>query len=124
MIVTGHCNNCHTPAYAGKHGNVPEKEWLVGNPIGHRGPWGTTYATNLRLSVRNFTEDEWIAYAKTAKPRPPMPWWSVQATSTQDLRAMYAYIKQLGPAGEPAKAFLPPGQEPSPPYVQWPADAR
>jgi mono/diheme cytochrome c family protein len=116
MVVTGHCNNCHTAGYSGKQGNVPESEWLLGNPVGYRLPPGTTYATNLRLTVQPFTEDQWVQYAKTAKPRPPMPWWSLHDTTDPDLRAMYKYIKHLGPAGQPAPPFVPPNKEPPPPY--------
>ena len=116
MVLTGHCNNCHTAGYIMKEGNVPEQQWLLGNPVGHRGPWGTTYASNLRLTVQNFTEEQWVRYAKALKARPTMPWWSFSTTTEQDLRAMYKFIKRLGPAGEPAKPFLPPGKEPSPPY--------
>jgi mono/diheme cytochrome c family protein len=116
MVLTGHCNNCHTAGYPSKQGNVPEKEWLLGNPVGFRTPAGTTYASNLRLLVQDFTEDQWIQYVKTTKPRPPMPWWNLYDTTEQDLRAMYKYIKHLGPAGQPAPQFVPPDQEPAPPY--------
>lgn len=44
MVLTGHCNNCHTVGYSGKQGNLPEKEWLLGNPVGYRLPTGTSYA--------------------------------------------------------------------------------
>jgi hypothetical protein len=81
-----------------------------------RGRGGTSYASNLRLTVRNFTEDQWVAYAKGAKPRPPMPWWSVHATSEADLRAMYRFITSLGAAGQPVPAFVPVDKEPPPPY--------
>jgi mono/diheme cytochrome c family protein len=116
MVLTGHCNNCHTVGYTRKEGNVPEQEWLLGNPVGFRGVWGTTYASNLRLTVQNYTEDQWAKYAKAVKPRPPMPWWPLRDTSEQDLRAMYRYIKHLGPAGEPAKPYVPADQEPDRPY--------
>ena len=116
MVQTGHCNNCHTAGYTKNRGNVPEKEWLLGNPVGYRTSEGTTYASNLRLSVQNFTEEQWTKYATTARPRPPMPWWALRDTTEQDLRAMYQYIKHLGPAGEPAKLYVPPDQEPKPPY--------
>jgi hypothetical protein len=44
MMVVGSCNDV-----AARNGNVPEKEWLLGGgPLGFRGPWGTTYAPNLR----------------------------------------------------------------------------
>jgi len=125
MIVTGHCNNCHTAGYAAKEGKLPEQNWLMGSgPLGYRGPWGTTYATNLRLTVSGMTEDAWVQYGKSFKTRPPMPYWSVNETSEADLRAMYRYIKSLGAVGEPARAFLPPGEEPKGPYVQWPMPAK
>lgn len=116
MVLTGHCNNCHTAGYSGKQGNMPEKEWLLGNPIGYRLPMGTSYASNLRLTVQPFTEEQWVQYAKTSKPRPPMPWWSLHDTTGQDLRAMYKFIKHLGPAGQPSPSFVPPDKEPEPPY--------
>jgi mono/diheme cytochrome c family protein len=125
MVVTGHCNNCHTAGYAQKEGNVPEKDWLLGSGAqGWRGPWGTTYASNLRVNAHAMSEDAWVGYMKTFKARPPMPWWSVRATSEQDLRAMYQYIHQLGPAGEPAQPYLPPDREPKPPYILYPTPAK
>jgi len=121
MVLTGHCNNCHTAGYAPKEGGVPEKDWLLGSgPLGWRGPWGTTYASNLRLTVPAMTEDVWVTYIKTFKPRPPMPWWSMKETTEPDLRAMYQYIKSLGPAGQHAQAYLPPDREPRQPYNQAP----
>ena len=89
MTVSGHCNNCHTTGYAAKQGNMPEKEWLLGNPVGYRTDGGTTYASNLRLTVQNFTETDWVKYAKNARMLPPMPWWTLHDTSEEDLRAMY-----------------------------------
>ena len=117
MVLTGHCNNCHTNGYSANQGKLPEKDWLLGSaPLGYRGPWGTTYASNLRLTVPKFTEEQWVKYAKTVTPRPPMPWWPLHDTTERDLGAMYQYIKHLGPAGEPAPDFLPPDKEPKPPY--------
>ena len=44
------CNDCHTPGYMQNGGpKLPEKDWLTGVPVGYQGPWGTTYAANLRL---------------------------------------------------------------------------
>ena len=121
MVLTGHCNNCHTAGYAQKEGNVPEKDWLLGSgPQGWRGPWGTTYASNLRLTVPAVTEEQWVTYIKTFKPRPLMPWWSMKETTEQDLRAMYRYVKSLGAAGQPALPYLTPDKEPRQPYIQAP----
>ena len=41
--------------------------------------------------------------------------------STPDLRAVYRYIRHLGPAGKPAPTFVPPDQTPPQPFVQFPA---
>ena len=122
VTITGNCNDCHTAGYPQSEGKVPEREWLMGSgALGFRGPWGTTYAPNLRLTVKKMTETQWVAFAKALKTRPPMPWFNLNQVSEQDLRAMYRYIRQLGPAGEPAKAFIPPDQAPSMPFVQWPS---
>jgi mono/diheme cytochrome c family protein len=48
IVKIAGCNDCHTPGYFQTGGKVPEKEWLVGDKLGWRGPWGTTYPSNLR----------------------------------------------------------------------------
>jgi hypothetical protein len=49
-----------------------------------------------------------------------MPWFALHDMRTQDLRAVYRFIKSLGPAGEAAPAYLPPGQEAKGPVVTFP----
>ncbi len=115
------CNDCHTPGYLQSDGNVPVQHWLSGDGFGWRGPWGTTYASNLRLFVKDMSEDEWVHAAKTMKRRPPMPWFNLNAMQTGDLRALYQFIKSLGEPGMPAPAYVPPGQEPSTPYALFPS---
>jgi hypothetical protein len=66
------------------------------------------------------TEDEWVKYAKSLKTRPPMPWFNIQAMTEPDLRALYQYVKSLGPSGNQAPAFVPPDKQPKAPFVQWP----
>jgi mono/diheme cytochrome c family protein len=120
VVTIGGCNDCHTPNYAPSGGKVPEKEWLTGDALGWRGPWGTTYPTNLRLYMQDLSEDQWVKKAKGLMTRPPMPWFNVRAMSARDLRAMYRYIRHLGPAGKPAPAYVPPDRTPPPPFVQFP----
>ena len=120
LIKVMGCNDCHTPGYAQAGGNVPESTWLTGDALGYKGAWGTTYAANLRLLFASMTRDQWIKYAKSAETRPPMPWFTLRATSERDLGAMYAYMKTLGPAGKPAPTYVPPGQQPAGPVVQFP----
>ncbi len=120
VVAIAGCNDCHTPNFPLKNGEVPEAEWLTGDALGWRGPWGTTYATNLRLYFQDLTEDQWVKKAKTLSARPPMPWFNVRKMSTTDLRAMYRYVRHLGPAGKPAPAYLPPDKTPPQPYVAFP----
>src|SRR5262249_59224006 len=100
-----------------KDGKIPESEWLLGNAVGFRGPWGTTYPSNLRLTVSKMSEAQWVTYAKKLQARPPMPWFNLNRMSSQDLRAFYAFVKSLGPAGRPAPASVAPDTEPKTPYI-------
>jgi len=120
LVQTAGCNDCHTPGYAEAAGKVPEQAWLTGDRLGWRGPWGTSYATNLRLRLAGMSRDEWLRFARAMEPRPPMPWFNVRAMSDQDLSAIWAFVKALGPTGEPAPQALPPGQAPVGPVVMFP----
>lgn len=120
VVQTAGCNDCHTPGYAQAEGRVDEKLWLTGDHVGWSGPWGTTYATNLRLYMGQHSEASWLRTARTFKPRPPMPWFNVHAMNDRDLRALYHYIRHIGPAGEPVPAYVAPGQTPKGPVVRFP----
>jgi mono/diheme cytochrome c family protein len=117
LIQVGGCNDCHTPG--GMEGKLPasDAEWLTGSPLGFKGPWGTTYAPNLRLKIQPYTEDLYVKTFKMRDARPPMPWSALHAMSDEDLGAVWAYIRGLGPAGRPAPDALPPGAEPTGPYI-------
>ena len=117
----GGCNDCRTPGYFMNGGTTPESLWLTGDKLSWRGPWGTIYAANLRLFVRDKSEQQWVDEAKVLKRRPPMPWFNLNAMHEQDLRALYQFIKFIGAPGEPAPAYVPPDQEPPMPYVTFPA---
>lgn len=124
LVKVGGCNDCHTPGYGMSAGQVPEKEWLTGDALGWRGPWGTTYPSNLRLSMNAVKEDDWIRMAQTMKTRPPMPWFTLHAMDKEDLRAIYRYVRHLGKAGKPAPAWVPPEKTPAGPFIQFPAPPR
>jgi mono/diheme cytochrome c family protein len=123
VVQLGGCNDCHTPGYAESGGTLPQSQWLTGSPLGHRGPWGTTYATNLRSYFQGRSADQWVATARAIKTRPPMPWFVLHQISESDLRAMHAFVSSLGPASGVSATYLPPGQEPKPPYVAYPMPA-
>lgn len=113
MVRVAGCNDCHTPHYARTGGRVDERDWLVGDTLGWHGPWGTTYAANLRISLARMSEDEWVRHARSMEARPPMPWFALRDMAEDDLRAIHRFVRSLGVAGEPAPAYLPPG-EPAP----------
>jgi mono/diheme cytochrome c family protein len=121
IAIIGGCNDCHTAGYAMNEGQVPESEWLKGDALGWRGPWGTTYPVNLRIRLGEMSEDEWVKFAKTFKTRPPMPWFAVNQMTDDDLRSLHKYITSFAEKGEPAPQYVPPDQEPKGPYVQFPA---
>jgi mono/diheme cytochrome c family protein len=115
LITIGGCNDCHTPGYMEKGPAVSESEWLTGMPVGFQGPWGTTYASNLRLVIGKQTEAEWIAHARKER-LPPMPWFNLRAMTDDDLKAVYAYVRSLGAPGNPAPAYVAPGGKVNTPY--------
>lgn len=117
LVRIGGCNDCHTAGFMQNPAAIPESQWLTGVPVGWQGPWGTTYASNLRLYVQQFDEDTWVKVLHARTVRPPMPWNAINSMSEEDLRALYAYIKSLGPAGQPMPAFVPPGEQPKTPFL-------
>ena len=120
LVRIAGCNDCHTPGYAQRDGKVPERDWLTGDRLGWSGPWGTTYASNLRLKLAALSEAQWLHLARTARYRPPMPWFNLHAMSEGDLRAVYRYVRHLGPAGVAAPAYVPPGGAVATAVVQFP----
>jgi mono/diheme cytochrome c family protein len=113
------CNDCHTPGYAETAGQVPKDVWLVGSSLGWNGPWGTTYPANLRLRVADMDDKAWLEYSAKLHTRPPMPDFAVRDMTEEDRLALFRFIQSLGPGGEPVPAYLPPGQVPPMPYVEF-----
>jgi len=118
LVRIAGCNDCHTPGYGDKGGDVPKQQWLVGSPLGFNGPWGTTYAANLRLKLADMDEAAWLEFSGDLHTRPIMPDYNVRAMNEVDRRAVYRFIRSLGPAGNKAPDYLPPGKQPPLPYMQ------
>ncbi len=117
LVILGGCNDCHTDGYLDKAGDVPEAQWLLGSQLGWRGPWGTTYARNLRLTVEDLSENDWVTMLRSRKDLPPMPWMNINRMTESDARAMYQYIQSLGPGGNHMPDVVPPDEEPATPYI-------
>lgn len=120
LVVVGGCNECHTPGYVEAGGDLPESAWLTGSAVGWQGGWGTTYPVNLRLFFSGLTEDGWVMYARNVVTRPPMGWFVLNALTESDARAMYRFVKALGPAGDPTPAYVPPGAPVDTPVIRFP----
>ena len=120
LVAISGCHDCHTPGFMTQGSKVPQKDWLTGGTLGWRGSWGTTYPANLRLYFQEITEAQWVQTAKEMRRLPPMPYYSLNQMSEPDVRAVYKYIRSLGPAGKPAPKFVPPDKVPPQPYVQFP----
>lgn len=120
LVRIAGCNDCHTAGYLLAPDKVAERDWLKGDSLGWYGPWGTTYPSNLRLALSRLSEREWLALARQANFRPPMPNHTLRLMAERDLRAIYRLVAYLGPAGEPAPPALPPGDLPSGPVVMFP----
>lgn len=119
MVKLAGCNDCHTPRYGEMNGEVPEKDWLTGVPVGFKGPWGTSYPSNLRTMVQTFKEKPFIKHVRTRKYLPPMPGYVFAAMTDKEIGAIYAYLKHLGPAGDKTPVNLPPNQNPKGPYIYF-----
>ena len=117
LFLVGGCNDCHTAGWAESNGALPETEWGLGNPVGFRGPWGTTYPENLRLSANDHDERQWVELFRQSQGLPPMPWMNYRAMPEADLLALQRFLRGLGPRGKHMPDPLPPGREPATPYV-------
>jgi mono/diheme cytochrome c family protein len=116
LVKIGGCNDCHTPGYPQASARVPEKEWLTGVAVGYQGPWGTSYASNLRLVLNSMTEAQWLKHARQER-LPPMPWFNLRDMTDEDLKAVYSYVRSLGSAGVAVPAYVAPGGKVSTPYI-------
>ena len=136
-VLAGTCLNCHGPegrsagaipslrghtaGYLLAPDKTPDQAWLLGDTLGWSGPWGTTYASNLRLILPRLSEEQWLQLARQAAYRPPMPNHALRIMEEDDLRSIHRFVVQLGAAGQPAPAALAPGQTPAGPAVLFPA---
>ena len=109
IATIGGCHDCHTVGYNESGGQVDANVALKGSPEGFEGPWGKTFAKNLRLTIKDRSEDDWVVFSDTFRPPPPMPWYNVHALTEVEARSLYQYIKSLpGGLGDQAPPMIPP----------------
>lgn len=88
--------------------------------VAFRGASGTVYGKNLRTIVQRMSGDRSVRVLTTADSgdrKPSMPWWNTAKMSQRDFRAMYRYVKSLGPKQNDVPCRLPAGKEPTTPYI-------
>ena len=113
LVRVAGCNDCHTAGYAESGGDIAEERWLLGNNTGYEGAWGTSFPSNLRLTLLRFNDEQWLQYVDLLTAKPPMPWFDLRSMNDADLLAVLRYVQWLGPKGEPA----PPTLAPDEPYI-------
>ena len=108
-IIAG-CHECHTEGYVLNKGKIDPAKAMKGSSIGFQGPWGTSYAGNLRLSAAKLSEDAFAQfYGAGGEFAPPMPYYKLLLMEKDDLRSLHRYLKSLGEPGEATPSFVPPG---------------
>lgn len=117
LTAFGTCNDCHTPGWRESDGTIPVSQWMTGTTLGYRGPWGTSYPANVRLEFSHISEDDWLFMVRTRAGHWPMVWHDLRMLDLVDRRAIYRFIRSLGPRGVEAPADLPPEIEPKTPYI-------
>ncbi len=118
IVAISGCNDCHTAGYSETGGKVAQSDWLLGQPVGFRGPWGVSYPANLRLTVQSMTEVEWLRFARVER-LPPMPWFALRDMGDDDLRSMYRFVRSLGAKGARMPAALAPNANVGTPYIEF-----
>lgn len=86
------------------------------------GPWGVSFTANLTPDpetgrLRDFTEEQFIATMRTGRHRgqgreilPPMPWPFIGKMTDDDLKAIFAYLRQIPPVRNRVPDPIPPAQ--------------
>jgi cytochrome c553 len=84
------------------------------------GPWGVSFSANLTPDpetgvLRDFTEQQFIQTLRTGHHQgqgrqilPPMPWPFIGQMTDDDLRAVFAYLRQLPAVKNNVPAPIPP----------------
>jgi mono/diheme cytochrome c family protein len=90
------------------------------NSTATTGPWGTSFAANLTpdpTGIGSWTEEQFLRAMKEGKWKglensrnllPPMPWQGYSQMPDEDLKAIFAYLKNLKPVNNAVPMAIPP----------------
>jgi hypothetical protein len=106
-MLSGHPESLQMPPSPAAQG-----PWLVSAAATNTawsGPWGVSFCANLTPDpetgiLRDFTEQQFIQTMRTGKHQgqgrailPPMPWFNYGKMTDEDLKAVWAYLRQIPP---------------------------
>jgi hypothetical protein len=86
------------------------------------GPWGVSFSANLTPDpetgvLRDFTEQQFIQTMRTGRHQgqgrpilPPMPWPFIGKMTDDDLKAVFAYLRQIPPVKNKVPDPIPPAK--------------
>jgi hypothetical protein len=86
------------------------------------GPWGVSFSANLTPDpetgrLNDFTEEQFLQTLRTGRHQgrgrqilPPMPWPFIGKMTDDDLKAIFAYLRQVNPVKNKVPDPLPPAQ--------------
>ena len=86
------------------------------------GPWGVSFSANLTPDpetgvLRDFSEQQFIQTMRTGRHLgqgrqilPPMPWQVYGRLTDEDLKAVYAYLRQITPIKNKVPDPIPPAK--------------
>ncbi|MET0529480.1 MAG: diheme cytochrome c-553 [Microvirga sp.] len=85
------------------------------------GPWGVSFTANLTPDdetgvLRDFTEQQFVQALRTGRHQdqgwpilPPMPWQFIGQMSDDDLKSVFAYLRQIPAVRNKVPDPIPPG---------------
>ena len=125
-LLSGHpANDKLPPVPPGVVAASPDKWGALGSGdfTGWVGPWGTSYTANLtpdqETGLGTWTEGMFIGALRKGKHMgvgrdilPPMPWPMYGQMTTDDLKAVFAYLQSLPPISNAVPDPLSPTGEP------------
>lgn len=86
------------------------------------GPWGVSFSANLTPDpetgvLQDFTEEQFIQTLRTGRHQgqgrqilPPMPWPFIGKMTDEDLKAVFAYLRQIPAVRNKVPDPIPPAQ--------------
>lgn len=122
LVTIAGCNDCHTPGYF--LGKPDFAHALSGSDVGFTVPGlgaflGRNLTPDKETGLGKWTDDEIItALTRGIRPdgrklAPIMPWQELAALSTDDAKAIVAYLRTLPPVNHAVPGPFGPNDEPS-----------